>query len=94
LGAQDCLAGLRETDEATKPETAERLDAAKARDLIDRVRDIGFRAYLDRGALLISDTTGQRRDLSRFISPALVFETLNRGLDEDPSLLDQTEETL
>jgi hypothetical protein len=95
LGAQDCLAGLRETDEATKPETAESIDAAaKARDLIDRVRDIGFRAYVDRGALLISDTTGQRRDLSRFISPALVFETLNRGLDEDPSLLDQTEETL
>ena len=58
LGALDCLAGLRETDEATKPET-ERLDAAaKARDLIDRVRDIGFRAYLNRRALLISDATG------------------------------------
>ncbi len=94
LGAQDSLAGLRETDEATKPETAESIDAAgKARDLIDRVRDIGFRAYLDRGALLISDTTGQRRDLSRFISPALVFETLNRGLDEHPVLLDQREDT-
>jgi hypothetical protein len=94
LGAQDRLAGLGETDEATKPETAERLDAAaKARDLIDRVRDIGFRAYLDRGALLISDTTGQRRDLSRFISPALVFEVLNAGLDDKPALLDRREDS-
>jgi hypothetical protein len=74
-----------------EPEAIEEMGAltiAKARYLIDRLCGLGFRAHVDHGALLISDTTGQRRDLSRFISPALVFETLNRGLDEDPALVD------
>jgi hypothetical protein len=64
------------------------LAVAEARDLLDRLRSRGFRATLDRGALMIGDTTGQWRDLSRFISPVLVFDVLNRGLDEDPALLD------
>ena len=67
------------------------LPVAEARDLVDRLRGRGLRAYLERGALLISDTTGQRRDLSRFISPTLVFEILNAGLDDDPALLDPRE---
>jgi hypothetical protein len=67
------------------------LPVAEARDLVDRLRGRGFRAHVDHGALLISDTTGQRRDLSRFISPALVFEVLNAGLDDDPALLDPRE---
>jgi hypothetical protein len=61
--------------------------------LLGRLRDLGFRACLDRGALLISDSTGQRRDMSRFISPALVFEVLNAGLDDDPALLDPSEDS-
>ena len=74
-----------------EPETHEEMGAlaiAKARDLIDRLRGLGFRAHVDHGALLISDTTGRRRELFRFISPTLVFEVLNAGLDDDPALLD------
>jgi hypothetical protein len=79
-------------DEMTAaPGTHEEMGAlavAEARDLVDRLRCRGFRATLDRGALLIGDTTGQWRDPFRFISPALVFDVLIRGLDEDPALLD------
>ena len=66
---------------------------AEARDLIDQLRDLGFRAYLDHGALYFADTTGWRRDLFRFISPTLVFEVLNAGLDDDPALLDPREDS-
>jgi hypothetical protein len=52
------------------------LAVAEARDLVDRLRCRGFRATLDRGVLLICDTTGQRRGPFRFISPALVFNVL------------------
>ena len=54
-----------------------------------RTRSSGLpRAFLDRGALYIADTTGWRRDLFRFMSSPLVFEVLNAGLDDDPTLLD------
>jgi hypothetical protein len=59
-----------------------------ARELLVHLRVLGFRAKLDARALYIADTTGWRRDLSRFISSALVFEVLNAGLDDDPALLD------
>jgi hypothetical protein len=64
------------------------LAVAEACALIDRLRSRGFRVILDRGVLLIGDTTGQWRDPFRFFSPALVFHVLNAGLDEDPGLLD------
>jgi hypothetical protein len=69
------------------------LAVAKARDLVDRLRCRGFRATLDRGVLLIGDTTGQWRNPFRFISPALVFHDLNAGLDEDPRLLNPREDS-
>jgi hypothetical protein len=56
------------------------------------LRGLGFRAYLDQGALCLADNTGWRRDLSRFISPTLVFEVLIAGLDDDPALLDPGED--
>ena len=67
------------------------LAIAKARDLIDRLCGLGFRVRADQGVLLISDTSGQRRDLSKFISPVLVFDVLSRGLDDDPALLNPSE---
>ena len=70
------------------------LAVAEARDLVDRLRGRCFRATLDRGVLLIADTSGQWRDPFRFISPALAFDVLNRGLDEDPALLDPRENSL
>jgi hypothetical protein len=64
----------------------------RARELLGHLRELGFRANLDRGALLISDTTGLRRDPFRFVSPALAFEVLNAGLDDDPALLNPRED--
>ena len=72
------------TDETDEKQSAVIL----ARELLDRLRGFGFIAYLDRGALYLADTTGRRRDLFRFISPTLVYEVLNAGLDDDPALLD------
>ena len=63
----------------------------RARELLGRLRGLGFLAYLDGGALYLADTTGRRRDLFRFIPPTLVFEALNAGLDDDPALLDPRE---
>jgi hypothetical protein len=60
----------------------------RARELLGQLRALGFRAKLERGALCLADITGWRRDLSRFISPTLVFEVLNAGLEDDPALLD------
>jgi hypothetical protein len=60
----------------------------RARELLSHLRDLGFRAHLERGELYLADRTGWRRDLFRYISPMLVFEVLNAGLDEDPRLLD------
>ena len=75
-------------------ETDEKRSAAmQARELLGHLRDLGFRAYLDQGALYLADTTGWRRDLFRFISPTLVFEVLNAGLDDDPALLDPREDS-
>jgi hypothetical protein len=79
---------------ARTDETDEKPSAAKrARELLNHLRDLGFRAYLDRGALYLADAIGHRRDLSRFISPTLVFEVLNAGLDDDPALLDPREDS-
>ena len=102
LRAPDCLEGNAHADlrvesaaiAARADATDERPSAAKqARELLNHLRDLGFRAYLDGGALYIADTTGRRRDLSRFISSTLVFEVLNAGLDDDPALLDPREDS-
>jgi hypothetical protein len=101
LRAPNCLEGnahtaLRQESVvigAVTDETDEKRSGAMARELLARLRDLGFRAYLDRGALYLADTTGWGRDLFRFISPTLVFEVLNAGLDDDPAPLDQREET-
>jgi len=66
----------------------------RTRELRGELRGPGFRAYLDYRSLYIADTTGRRRDLFRFISPTLVFELLNAGLDDDPALLDPREASL
>jgi hypothetical protein len=67
--------------------------AMRARELLSHLRDLGFRAHLDRSDLYLADKTGWQRDLSRDISPALVFHVLNAGLDEDPGLLDPREDS-
>jgi hypothetical protein len=94
LRAPDCLEGnahaaLREESVAIgarTDETDEKPSAAmRARKLLGHLRDLGFRAFLDEGALYL---VGQRRDLYRFVSPTMVFEVLNAGLDDDPTLLD------
>jgi hypothetical protein len=102
LRAPDCLQGnaydafLEESVAvaARTDETDERPSAAmRARELLNHLRDLGFRAYLNGGALYLADATGRRRDLFRFISPTLVFEVLNAGLDDDPALLDPREDS-
>jgi hypothetical protein len=101
LRAPDCLEGnahaLRQelgAIGAEAEETDEKPSAAmRGRELLGQLRDLGFRAYLDWGTLYLADKTGWRRDLSRFISPTLVFHVLNAGLDEDPGLLDSREDS-
>jgi hypothetical protein len=102
LRAPDCLEGnahaaVREEAAAIGAragETDEKPSAAmKARDLLGHLRDLGFRAYLDRGALYLADTTGWRRNPFRFVSPTLLFQVLNAGLDDDPALLNLREDS-
>jgi hypothetical protein len=62
--------------------------------LLGHPRGLGFRACLDHGALYLADTTGWRRDVFRFVSPRLVFEVLNAGLDDDLAPLDPREDSL
>ena len=58
----------------------------QAKQMIEQ-RDLGFRPYLDnRGALLIADVLGNRRDVLRY-APT-VFGDLAAGLAENPRLLD------
>ena len=59
-----------------------------AKATVSRLRALGFRAYLDHGALLIADATGRRRDVSQYLPIKKVFDDLNAGLDEDPGLFD------
>lgn len=60
-----------------------------ARLMLWRVRALGFEAVLDgAGTLLISDATGRRRDVSRRLPIAEVFDTIVAGLADDPDLLD------
>ena len=59
----------------------------RARQVIERLHKFGFRVSLDRGFLLIGDHTGRRRDVTRFVDIATVFDTIVAGLDEDPGLL-------
>jgi hypothetical protein len=102
LGAPDCVEGnapaLREEAAAIggrADETEEkRSTAMQARELLRHLRNLGFRAYLERGALYLTDTTNWRRDLFRFISPTLVFEVLNAGLDDDSAMLDPREDSM
>ena len=61
----------------------------RARHIVERLRKFGFRVSLDRGFLLIGDDTGRRRDVTRFVDVATVFDTIVAGLDEDPRLLDE-----
>jgi hypothetical protein len=92
LRAPDRIARHREPDRADKPETAGTRDAvAEARDLIEKLRGFGFKAYLDQGALYLADVTSCERDLSRFLEPGPVFDVLNRGLDAAPGVLGQEE---
>jgi hypothetical protein len=102
LRAPDCLDGnahaaLREESGAIGARTDETDEtpsgAMRARELLGHLRDPGFRAYLNQGALYLADTTGWRRNLFRFTSPTLVFEVLNAGLDDDPALLDPREDS-
>jgi hypothetical protein len=62
-----------------------------ARETAERLKGLGFRAYLDHGgSLLIADATGMGRDLSRFVSAADLADAsdvLVAGLAEDPELL-------
>jgi hypothetical protein len=59
----------------------------RAKQMIEQLRDLGFRPYLDnRGALLIADVLGNRRDVFRY-APT-VFGDLAAGLAENPRLLD------
>jgi hypothetical protein len=62
-----------------------------AKDAAERLKRLCFRAYLDgNGSVLIADTTGMGRDLSRFMLAADVsdmFDALAAGLAEDPGLL-------
>jgi hypothetical protein len=61
--------------------------AERAKQTIERLRDLGFRPYVDdRGTLLIADVLGNRRDVLRY-APT-VFGDLVAGLAEDPRLLD------
>jgi hypothetical protein len=62
--------------------------ADQARQVIERLRKYGFRVSLDRGLLLLGDATGRRRDVTRFVDIATVFDTIVAGLDEYPGLLD------
>jgi hypothetical protein len=95
LRAPDRLTRHREPDRADKPDKSEtagtRDTVAEARHLVDKLRGFGFKAYLDQGAPYFADVTGWRRDLFKLISPTLVFEVLNAGLDDDPALLDPRE---
>jgi hypothetical protein len=102
LRAPDCLEGnaqaaFREESAATASRTDETHEqpsaTLRARGLLGQLRDLGFRAYIDRGTLYFADTTGHRRDLFRFVSPALLFDVLNAGLDDDPALLDPREDS-
>jgi hypothetical protein len=89
LQAPDRLAGL-ETDETDDPKTAtdERLGAvAKARDLIEKLRGFGFRAWLDRGALYLVDTTGLQRDFIKSCPPSHSFAVINAALGVDPDFV-------
>ena len=62
--------------------------------MIERLRSLGFRPYLDdRGVLMIADETGRRRDVSWHLPVAKVFNDLTAGLDQDPGLLDSGEAT-
>jgi hypothetical protein len=88
LREESAAIGARTDDTDEKPSSVMR-----ARKLLAHLRDLGFRAYLDHGALYLADTTGWQRNLSRFTSPTLVFEVLNAGLDDDPALLDPREDS-
>jgi hypothetical protein len=71
------------------PPSCVSLAAERAKRVVARLREFGFRPYLDdNGALLIADATGQGRDPSRFMSIAAVFDQLAAGLADDPRLLD------
>jgi hypothetical protein len=62
---------------------------SKARALVADLGRHGFTPRLDaKGALFIVDTTGRRRDLSRRMPIANVFEQLVDGLCAEPGLIE------
>jgi hypothetical protein len=70
------------------PPPSESLVVKQAERTAARLREFGFRPYLDdKGVLLIADMTGRRRDLSRFMPIADVFDRLVAGLAQDPEML-------
>jgi hypothetical protein len=68
--------------------SSSRAAVGPARVMLRRVRRMGFEATLTAGALLISDTTGRQRDLSRRLLIGEVFDTIVAGLADDQDLLD------
>ena len=71
------------------PSSRSSIAVGPARVMLRRVRALGFEATLDdAGALLISDTTGRQRDLSRRLPIGEVFDAIVAGLADDPDLLD------
>jgi hypothetical protein len=63
-----------------------------AKRLVLRLEALGFRPFLDEGALMIADAAGKGRDLSRYLSIGEVFDTLVAGLADNSELLDEEDE--
>jgi hypothetical protein len=63
--------------------------AERAERMIERLQALGFTASIDpKGALLIADALGMRRDVSQRLPIGEAFNTLVAGLAEDSGLLD------
>jgi hypothetical protein len=65
------------------------------RHVVDRLATRGFCAHLDpeTDAVLVTDMTGRRRDLSLVMPIAEIFDALADGLEADPMLLPRTRVT-
>jgi hypothetical protein len=84
------------TEPGTEPDPPASLPPSveRAKAMVTRLRQLGFRPYLDdHGVLLIADATGRGRDVSWHLPVPKVFNVLIAGFDEDPGLLDSDEAT-
>ena len=68
------------------------LAVARAKRRLLRLEALGFRPFLDQGALMITDATGRRRGVADYLPIGEVFDTIVAGLNEDPGLFDSTTE--